>query len=185
MSDDLINRPTGISCPECSLPTTPLNCGPIVVDFCRSCGGIWFDDREIGIFRAKLREFDLRKLKGTAGLEERRQPSICSCPRCGVVLEPFVYGVNTKVTPQRCGRCHGIWLDAIQLKAFLSLARITQEIEPHVRGLVKALEQERRDRAKWDRLGRLGDELNRGVHRRWYSRTFWNVWDFFTGWWPW
>jgi len=175
--------PLGVSCPECNQRCTPLNCGPIVVDFCRHCGGIWFDDREIGIFRQKLREFDLASLKGSAGLEPRKNASICSCPRCAVVLETFVYGVNTKVTPQRCPRCQGIWLDAIQLTAFLSLARITQEIEPHVRGLVAALEEERRDRTKWDRIGRLGDELSRGVHRRWwYPRTFW---DWLTDWWPW
>jgi Zn-finger nucleic acid-binding protein len=158
--------PSGVRCPECSAPCVPLNCGPVVVDFCRRCGGIWFDDREIGMFRAKLRDFDLRQLAHGTLPSEKYVPSISSCPRCSVLLEGFVYGVNTRVTPQRCPRCHGIWLDAVQLKAFLGLARLSQEIAPDVRGMVRALDDERKDREKWDRLGQFGDDLSREIRGR-------------------
>jgi Zn-finger nucleic acid-binding protein len=168
--------PQGVACPECTKPCAALNCGPVVVDFCRPCGGIWFDDREIGMFRAKLREFDLTKLRRSELPAVGYAPSISSCPRCSVLLETFVYGVNTKVKPQRCPRCHGIWLDAVQLKGFLSLARLSQEIEPHVRGLAHALEDERKEKEKWDRIGEFGDTLNRHLRYSRWRDIWWFNW---------
>ena len=88
--------------------------------------------------------------------------------------------MNTEVRPQRCPGCHGIWLDARELKRFLKLARISQEIHPHVVGLVNALEEEAKERAKWDRIGALGDGLNAEVRRPYGS---WNLWRFFLDWW--
>lgn len=174
--------PSGVSCPECSRSCVPLNCGPVVVDFCRRCGGIWFDDREIGMFRAKLREFDLPRLTPSEPISETRLASISSCPRCDILLETFTYGVNTKVTPQRCSRCQGIWLDAVQLKRFLTLARLSQEIAPDVVGVVKGLKDEQREREKWNRLGEFGDDLNRSLrYRRWYGGR--GIWDWLTSWW--
>jgi Zn-finger nucleic acid-binding protein len=173
---------SGVSCPECSKPCVPLNCGSVVVDLCRRCGGIWFDDREIGVFRAKLRKFDLTRLKASHQPSAGGLTSISACPRCDVVMDTFTYGVNTKVTPQRCAQCQGIWLDSVQLKAFLALARLSQEIEPHVRGVVEALGDEQREKEKWNRIGQFGDELNRTIRwRRWYGG--YGLWDWILRWW--
>ncbi len=155
-------RPRGLPCPECEISCVPLNCGPVVVDRCPKCGGIWFDDREIGAFREKLRELDLTQLVPRhAAMGE--VPSLLGCPRCqGLVMEPFVYGVNTNVKPLRCGRCRGIWLTGVELQNFLLMARLSQEIAPDVAGLALALRQQNREADRWKQLGNLGDDLNQG-----------------------
>lgn len=178
MTHTLVKPPGGVPCPECAVPCVPLNCGPVVVDLCRKCGGIWFDEREIGIFRSKLRELDLTQLTPQSVDSDGYEITVCECPRCRIVLDPFTYGVNTDVKPLKCPRCHGIWLNARQLKAFLKLARVSQEIHPHVVGLLEAMDVEAKERAKWDRLGSFGDALNAEVH---YRRSIWRrLWD----WWP-
>ena len=97
------------------------------MDRCRHCGGIWFDDKEIGVFRKLLRERDLSELVPAERSPVHLGKGISACPRCHVVMQEFTYGVNSKVTPQHCLKCQGIWLNPAQLKLFLEFARLASE----------------------------------------------------------
>jgi Zn-finger nucleic acid-binding protein len=86
--------------------------GPIFVDQCEKCGGIWFDESEL--FRAKQGEAETIEAVNT---EMLRTPSTIEsstlfCPRDQGAMHRF----TDKYFPQdivlvRCQLCHGIWLN--------------------------------------------------------------------------
>jgi Zn-finger nucleic acid-binding protein len=86
--------------------------GPIIVDQCEQCGGIWFDESEL--FRAKQGEAEKIEVLNT---EMLRTPSTIEnstlfCPRDEAAMQQF----TDKYFPQdiilvRCPSCHGIWLN--------------------------------------------------------------------------
>jgi Zn-finger nucleic acid-binding protein len=86
--------------------------GPIFVDQCGKCGGIWFDESEL--FRAKQGEAGKIEILNT---EMLRTPSTIEnstlfCPRDQGPMHRF----TDKYFPQdivlmRCQLCHGIWLN--------------------------------------------------------------------------
>ncbi len=86
--------------------------GPIIVDQCEKCGGIWFDEAEL--FRAKQGEAEKIEVLNT---EILRTPSMIDnpnliCPRDDSAMHRF----TDKYFPQdivlvRCPSCQGIWLN--------------------------------------------------------------------------
>jgi len=86
--------------------------GPIFVDQCEKCGGIWFDEAEL--FRAKQGEAEKIEVLNT---EMLRNPSTIEnstlfCPRDRGAMHRF----TDKYFPPdivlvRCQLCHGIWLN--------------------------------------------------------------------------
>ena len=86
--------------------------GPIFVDQCEKCGGIWFDESEL--FRAKQGEAEKIEALNT---EMLRTPSTIEnstliCPRDQTAMNRF----TDKHFPQdivlvRCPSCHGIWIN--------------------------------------------------------------------------
>jgi Zn-finger nucleic acid-binding protein len=86
--------------------------GPIFVDQCQKCGGIWFDESDL--FRAKqgeaekIEELNTEILRTPSAMEN----STFFCPRDGGAMHQF----TDKYFPQdivlvRCQLCHGIWLN--------------------------------------------------------------------------
>jgi Zn-finger nucleic acid-binding protein len=86
--------------------------GPIFVDQCEKCGGIWFGESEL--FRAKQGEAE--KIEAL-NAEILRTPSTIEnsnliCPRDQTAMNRF----TDKYFPQdivlvRCPSCHGIWIN--------------------------------------------------------------------------
>jgi Zn-finger nucleic acid-binding protein len=86
--------------------------GPIFVDQCGKCGGIWFDESEL--FRAKQGEAEKIEALNT---EMLRTPCVIEnstlfCPRDQGAMQRF----TDKYFPQdivlvRCPSCHGIWVN--------------------------------------------------------------------------
>jgi len=86
--------------------------GPIFVDQCESCGGIWFDESKL--FRAKQGEAEKIEALNT---EMLRTPSVIEnstlfCSRDQGAMQRF----TDRYFPQdivlvRCPSCHGIWLN--------------------------------------------------------------------------
>jgi Zn-finger nucleic acid-binding protein len=86
--------------------------GPIFVEQCKECGGIWFDESEL--FRAKQGEaekieaLDAEILRTPSTIEH---PNLI-CPRDQTAMQQF----TDKYFPQdialvRCTSCHGFWLN--------------------------------------------------------------------------
>lgn len=115
--------------------------GPIFVDQCESCGGIWFD--ESNLFRAKQGEAE--KIEAL-NIEMLRTPSVIEnsplfCPRDQGAMQRF----TDKYFPQdivlvRCPSCHGIWLNR---GTFTKYQQFRQKLMPKK----KSLEDERLEKS--------------------------------------
>lgn len=102
-----------MNCPKChcTLVDTYTPRG-VVVDYCSSCQGIWFDRGELTHFSKSPMNF-ARHLQ--AGLRNRH-PSSCSCPRCGVAMVEGGF-LKDDLLIEQCESCGGVWLDAQELTA--------------------------------------------------------------------
>jgi len=86
--------------------------GPIFVDQCEECGGIWFDQSEL--FRAKQGEAEKIEILNT---EKLQTPSTIGnstifCPRDEGAMHRFTDKYFPKdIVLVRCQLCHGIWLN--------------------------------------------------------------------------
>ena len=86
--------------------------GPIIVDQCEKCGGIWFDESEL--FRAKQGEAEKIEALNIKILEAPStivHPNLI-CPRDQTAMNRF----TDKYFPQdivlvSCPSCHGIWIN--------------------------------------------------------------------------
>jgi Zn-finger nucleic acid-binding protein len=115
--------------------------GPIIVDQCETCGGIWFDQSEL--FRAKQGEAEEIEVLNT---EMLRTPSVIEdstllCPRDQAAMTRF----TDKYFPQeivlvRCPSCHGIWLNR---GTFTKYQQFRQKLMPKK----KSLEDERLEKS--------------------------------------
>ena len=115
--------------------------GPIFVDQCERCGGIWFDESEL--FRAKQGEAEKIEALNT---ETLRTPSVIEnstlfCPRDQGAMQRF----TDKYFPQdivlvRCPSCHGIWLNR---GTFTKYQQFRQKLMPKK----KSLEDERLEKS--------------------------------------
>ncbi len=99
-----------MNCPKCSniqLCEAKVKKTVVHVDFCKSCKGIWFDRFEL----ERLMENSLWDLQIPSG-SDRAQ---LLCPKCSQRMWSFNYP-ETKIMVDACKSCHGIWLDAGELK---------------------------------------------------------------------
>lgn len=88
----------------------------IEVDTCSTCGGIWFDHRELSKID-KIAEptfFEIRKIPKT-----KEQMKILHCPSCNdsIELHKAEHPRDKKVIIDYCPNCKGIWLDKGELEA--------------------------------------------------------------------
>jgi len=158
-----LHRIGKLRCPDCDVFMIPYTCENVVVDKCPSCEGIWFDDKELGIFRNALGKFDLEQIEIIARPPEPSSEIISSCPRCGSVLYEVKYSYNTKVRIKRCESCHGVWLPLHQTINMIELAKISQAIAPHVEGLAIEAKNMEIQRQRNEQLKKLGTSLTQRI----------------------
>ena len=128
--------------------------GPMIVDQCEKCGGIWFDESEL--FRAKQGEAERIEVLNAGIL---RTPTTIEnaeliCPRDEAAMHRF----TDRYFPQdivlvRCPLCHGIWLNRGMFTKYqqfrqelMSSKKISlqdKKLEEHVGQLVESYESGR------------------------------------------
>jgi Zn-finger nucleic acid-binding protein len=129
--------PRKLECPVCIGAALdafrPSDKSPLTLDYCKRCGGIWFDAGEVPAlrtvqpealqgrvtlspeaFRMKCHEchasFDRNLPKCTAcGWENR-----LSCPACRTTLQTVEHD---KLRIDACPKCRGVWFDNVELAA--------------------------------------------------------------------
>ncbi len=109
-------------CPKCCKATlAEMQVGDVrtVVDQCRSCGGIWFDRKEL----EAIMDLAARDLAIPPTAEETRR----TCPRDFEKLLTFRYP-QTEVMIDMCRRCEGLWLDGGELT---EIRKIRDQLEEH------------------------------------------------------
>ena len=99
-------------CPDCDCDLDPRNIGPVEVDECGKCGGIWFEKDELR--QAKdATDADLQWMDFEIWKHEDQFKSVESPHQCPACAKPFVgiqYG-KTGVEVDYCTSCGGTWLD--------------------------------------------------------------------------
>lgn len=100
-------------CPVCRLDMQAITVEDLELDYCRMCGGLWFDPGELEkiLNRTNLPKrvlepvaYDLTRRK--VGEGER------ICPRCSVVMKV----INYQDTPvDVCTACKGMWFDRYEV----------------------------------------------------------------------
>jgi len=86
--------------------------GPIFVDQCEGCGGIWFDESEL--FRVKQGEAERIEALNTEILRTPSaiENSALSCPRDQGPMQRFTdRNFPEDIILVRCQVCHGLWLN--------------------------------------------------------------------------
>ncbi len=94
--------------------------GPVQLDRCPACQGIWFDRGEFEAVR-KMPPAAARPAAGTLA-PATAGPLIAACPKCTGRMIRFNYAwtVGGNLPLDRCQACAGYWLDGGELATALS-----------------------------------------------------------------
>ena len=96
-------------CPKCrkeSLKEIQVGDFKTSLDHCRTCGGIWFDRRELETIMTEA----VKDLVVPSGANESDR----MCPRDFEAMYSFKYP-QTEVSVDMCRKCRGLWLDGGEL----------------------------------------------------------------------
>jgi len=118
-----VEAPSSHGCPECRIPLTSSTVGPLQMEQCHRCGGVWlsldlFEQLAAG---REARGEVLGALPGAAAKVEvcekvvRYRP----CPQCGNLMNRTNYGRISGVILDACKR-HGLWFDSDELRRVLA-----------------------------------------------------------------
>jgi Zn-finger nucleic acid-binding protein len=114
-------------CPRCLMILAEAQIGPVRVDGCGGCGGVWFDNAELGL-AANTESTDLLALEDQflpSTFSPRRQSQM-ACPTCHVALFEFEFAHSPGVRLDACPQCKGVWVDDGELKAlYTRMAGVT------------------------------------------------------------
>lgn len=105
-------------CPRCQHGLDEVQIGGVNVEGCAGCGGVWFDNAELGAV-ARLQSGEMLALEdqflpGDAApmLQDKMH-----CPTCQVALFAFEFPHSPGITLDACPQCKGIWADDGELQA--------------------------------------------------------------------
>ena len=99
-------------CPKCNKETLEdFNTAEgVVVDFCTSCKGVWFDKNELSKYLELSK--DIPQLDE---MKEAAKDTDMICPKCNGYLEELPFSSQSKLMIDRCQECGGIFFDAGEL----------------------------------------------------------------------
>ncbi len=128
-------------CPKCKIAMTEKNIGPVEIDECGRCKGIWFDKDELR--RAKdftdkdlnWMDFDIWKHEK----EFKSNPSSLNCPVCKTALQTIIYG-KTHIKIEYCPLCKGTLLDKGEFKKIINALEeqlLTQSFSKYVHDAIR------------------------------------------------
>ena len=127
-----------LKCSDCAASMRAMRSEGVTVDRCDACGGIWFDDAEIGRFRDSLEGRD----QGGAAMRPPASAAAATvekprCPRCAVPLRLGEYAYGTGVRVGRCESCDGVWLPGAQVLRFIEHLRTAKAKREETREVVE------------------------------------------------
>jgi Zn-finger nucleic acid-binding protein len=88
--------------------------GPVRLDVCQECRGIWYDIDELRVLKDRESHGDYRWIdvdlwKDPGDFRAAKQRNL-PCPKDSEILVTMRYG-ETNVEVNACPKCHGIWLE--------------------------------------------------------------------------
>ena len=107
------SRPQPIACPECAKTMEPWRLGPVEVDRCADCGGIWFDRGELGQAVQSLHSGGIPPVSDESA--QTASARGVTCPACEPPQLLVARRWQTRLTYRRCPGCSGIFLQEAAL----------------------------------------------------------------------
>ena len=103
-------------CPSCQRPLTGGRLGPVSLDLCLPCGGVWFDHGELSrviaagphIVRRLAQRLTPTATSDPSHTDPLRRAPVC--PGCHVGLAHVEYASMPGVSLDACRFCEGFWL---------------------------------------------------------------------------
>ena len=120
-------------CPRCQLGLAEARIGPVQVDGCSACGGVWFDNAELGaVANAESNNLLALEDQFLHGMSSPELHSQTICPNCNVKMFDFEFPHSPGVRLDACPQCKGVWADDGELKAIYAhmTGHTTGEVEP-------------------------------------------------------
>ncbi len=110
-------KPSGKECPECRLGMKEMKytgSSELMIDYCESCGGVWFDGGELSELKSISEKLDDVKLRISREVWNLRfslhKRSALNCPKCRAkTLHTF--NTSEGVVVDLCDKCRGMWMD--------------------------------------------------------------------------
>ncbi|HUR68652.1 MAG TPA: zf-TFIIB domain-containing protein [Candidatus Thermoplasmatota archaeon] len=97
-----------LECPHDGKAMAKVVVETVVIDRCETCGGTWFDAKEL---RRVAHDRELEALATRIPIGKAHASSF-ACPRCG---GSCIEGHVDEVQVDTCVACHGVWLDRGEL----------------------------------------------------------------------
>ncbi len=120
-------------CPKCNKDTLEnFNTAEgVVVDFCTSCKGVWFDKNELAQYIEISKDIpELDEMK------EAAKDTDLICPKCNGFLEELPFSSKSKLMIDRCQECGGIFFDAGELMAAENVSAKLESLSDRVKFVV-------------------------------------------------
>lgn len=134
--------PSDDTCPRCSESLVHIEVGPLVIEQCPVCGGVWMP---VPMFDRLCSDAEMRSAAASLALPPAREDgwgvAYLSCPTCKKQMGRLNYAKRSGVITDVC-RAHGIWLDRDELQHIIDFI--------HAGGLERArtLEKQRLDASR-------------------------------------
>ena len=108
-----------MKCPKCQNAMHEITFEGVVVDFCESCQGIWFDEDELA-FTTELST----DIPNISEVQKDARAMEYDCPRCGSPqkLEEMKFVPVENFLIDRCPQCKGVWVDKGELPKIETIA---------------------------------------------------------------
>ena len=107
------------ACPRCGAGLRAEPVGPVTIDGCPSCGGLWFDADELARLAQQGRD-SVAAAETTLDPPPGQAPAATGqmqCPQCAAPLYEFQFDHSPGVALDACPQCRGIWVDDRELDA--------------------------------------------------------------------
>lgn len=101
-------------CPKCpNEQMMSMHLGPVDLDTCRNCGGMWYDANEMRLLKDRESLGDYRWMDVDLWRHAEQfhaRDARFKCPRDGEAIYSLLYG-DSDVPVDVCAKCKGMWLD--------------------------------------------------------------------------
>jgi Zn-finger nucleic acid-binding protein len=125
-----------LKCPRCAKDLRQVKVGPVALDLCDACEGVWFDQGEMGRIldmgvQAAAVSGLQKSFETSVNLEEKPGAGKLHCPKCSQKLSRYFYGVTSKVLVDGCTAGCGLWIDDGEIRKIFEYAvSAAQPLDP-------------------------------------------------------
>lgn len=127
------------TCPKCKRPTlSEFNTSEgVVLDFCETCFGIWFDKDELADYIELSTDIpELEEMREQARLTE------LICPKCNGHLEQMPFTSKSDLLIERCESCGGTFFDAGEIMIAERVSASLEDVEIRMKTVMRRLTSE-------------------------------------------